>query len=169
MREASVRGGRLIRLALALLLALAIGLVAPAIASAGPVNWQELPATADGRQWWDAGSLRLTKSGNLSVLSRFQPASEPSSPEAAPPAETSGTDPAGASPAATDPAAQAPRPRPSDLYVMEIDCDQLLFRDTSINGLPQWGSQWQPVGGDGLIEETVAAVCEAGSSLLASR
>jgi len=53
-----VRGGRLIRLSLALLLALAIGLVAPAIASAGPVNWQELPATADGRQWWDAGSLR---------------------------------------------------------------------------------------------------------------
>jgi len=161
LRGDGLSGGDVIRFGLALLLALAIGLAAPALSWAGPVNWQELPATADGRQWWDAGSLRLTKSGNLSVLSRFQPASEPSSPEAA--AST------GAEPSEGEPAATAPRPRPSDLYVMEIDCDQLLFRDTSINGLPQWGSQWQPVGGDGLIEETVAAVCEAGSSLLASR
>lgn len=142
-----------IRLAVALLLALAIGLAAPALAWAGPVDWQELPASADGRQWWDAGSLRLTRSGNLSVLSRFQPAPESSSAETAAP----------------EGAPDAPRPRPSDLYVMEIDCDQLLFRDTSINGLPQWGSPWQPVGGDGLIEATVAAVCEAGGPLLASR
>jgi len=164
-----VRVGRVIRLSLALLLALAIGLAAPAIAWAGPVDWQELPATADGRQWWDAGSLRLTKSGNLSVLSRFQPAPEPGSSEPAtrPGASTTAT--AGAEPGADEPAAGLKRPKPSDLYVMEIDCDQLLFRDTSINGLPQWGSQWQPVGGDGLIEETVAAVCEAGRPLLASR
>ncbi len=138
----------MIRGLLALLLALAIGLAAPAIGWAGPVDWQELPATADGRQWWDAGSLRLTRSGSLSVLSRFQPAEAPAEPTARGP---------------------APRPRPSDLYVMEIDCDQRLFRDTSINGLPQWGSPWQPVGGDGLIEATVAAVCEAGEPLLASR
>lgn len=159
----------MIRRSLALLLALAVGLAAPALAWAGPVDWQELPTTADGRQWWDAGSLRLTKSGNLSVLSRFQPAPEPSGPEAATPAGAIGTAPGDAKPAAGETAAGSPRPRPSDLYVMEIDCDQLLFRDTSINGLPQWGSQWQPVGGDGLIEETVAAVCEAGGPLLASR
>jgi len=158
-----------IRRSLALLLALAVGLAAPALACAGPVDWQELPTTADGRQWWDAGSLRLTKSGNLSVLSRFQPAPERSGPEAATPTGASGTTPGDAEPAAGETAAGSPRPRPSDLYVMEIDCDQLLFRDTSINGLPQWGSQWQPVGGDGLIEETVAAVCEAGGPLLASR
>lgn len=159
----------MIRLSLALLLALAVVLWAPARALAGPVDWQELPATADGRQWWDAGSLRLTKSGNLSVLSRFQPAPEPSDSEAATPPGAGGTTPGDAGPGASQPAAGSPRPRPSDLYVMEIDCDQLLFRDTSINGLPQWGSQWQPVGGDGLIEETVAAVCEAGGPLLASR
>jgi hypothetical protein len=50
---------------------------------------------------------------------------------------------------------------------MEIDCGQNLFRDTSINGLPQWGSQWQPASNDGLIEETIQAVCAAGANLLA--
>jgi hypothetical protein len=97
-------------------------------------------ATAEGRQWWDAGSLRLSRDGNLSVLSRFQPAADE---------------------------AEGQRPPASDLYVMEVDCGQSLFRDTSINGIPQWGSHWQPVGADGLIEETLAAVCAAGSDLLA--
>jgi hypothetical protein len=39
----------------------------PTVALAGPVNWQEVPSTAEGRQWWDSGSLRATKTGNLSV------------------------------------------------------------------------------------------------------
>ncbi|NDC14651.1 MAG: hypothetical protein EBZ76_05575, partial [Synechococcaceae bacterium WB9_2_170] len=47
-------------------------------ALAGPVNWEEVPATGEGRQWWDSGSLRRTKGGHLSVLSRFQPAPEAS-------------------------------------------------------------------------------------------
>ena len=47
----------------------------PSVALAGPVNWLEVPSTAEGRQWWDSGSLRATKTGNLSVLSRFQAAS----------------------------------------------------------------------------------------------
>jgi hypothetical protein len=50
---------------------------------------------------------------------------------------------------------------------MEIDCGQDLFRDTSINGIPQWGSSWQVVQGDGLIETTIRAVCAAGADLLA--
>ena len=50
---------------------------------------------------------------------------------------------------------------------MEIDCGQTLFRDTSINGFPQWNSSWRPAGPDGLIEETIAAVCAAGAPLLA--
>ncbi|WP_369791661.1 hypothetical protein [Synechococcus sp. CB0205] len=40
---------------------------------AGPVDWQEVPVTSEGQQWWDRGSLRLNKNGNLTVLSRFQP------------------------------------------------------------------------------------------------
>ena len=121
-------------LAAALLLWLApVALVAPAWA--GPVDWHELPASDEGRQWWDAGSLRLNRDGNLTVLSRFQPA--------------------------------PPNEKNSELYVMEIDCGQDLFRDTSINGIPQWGSSWQVAAGDGLIETTIKAVCAAGVDLLA--
>ncbi|MFM7313206.1 MAG: hypothetical protein ACKO0M_08580 [Cyanobium sp.] len=112
----------------------------PAPAMAGPVDWRELSTTAEGRQWWDAGSLRVNREGNLTVLSRFQPA----------PADEEGA-----------------RPPASTLYVMEIDCGQSLFRDTSINGFRQWNSSWQPAGADGLIEETITAVCAAGSDLLA--
>jgi hypothetical protein len=124
----------------------------PGTVLAGPVDWRELAPTAEGRQWWDAGSLRRNRDGNLTVLSRFQPAAD----------NQAGT--------AGDTDREGPRQRPpaSELYVMEIDCGQALFRDTSINGIPQWGSRWQPAGPDGLIEETLAAVCAAGTDLLAA-
>ena len=114
---------------------------------AGPVDWQEVAATSEGRQWWDAGSLRVNRNGNLTVLSRFQPAA----PEDQ----------------ARNPDGSEARPPASDLYVMEIDCGQNLYRDTSINGIPQWGSSWQAAGGDDLISSTINAVCAAGNSLLA--
>ena len=124
-------------------------LVIAAPASAGPVDWQEVPAGPEGRQWWDAGSLRLNRQGNLTVLSRFQPAA----PEAE--AENQQAD------------GRPARPPASSLYVMELDCGQNLYRDTSINGLPQWGSSWQAAGNDGLIEATIVAACAAGANLLA--
>lgn len=132
---------RILRACCALLLGL---LLLGGPAQAGPVDWQEVPATSEGQQWWDQGSLRLNKSGNLTVLSRFQPPT----PEA-------------------DADGKEPRTPASSLYVMELDCGQLLYRDTSINGLPQWGSQWQASANDGLIEATIEAVCTAGGELLA--
>lgn len=121
-------------LALALLLASLLGSIAgpAAPALAGPVDWHEVPASAEGRQWWDGGSLRTSRSGMVSVLSRFQPA-----------ADAAGKQPA------------------SDLYVMEIDCGQSLFRDTSINGLPQFRAEWQPAAADSLITSVISAVCAA--------
>ncbi|MCT0217872.1 hypothetical protein KQ304_02495 [Synechococcus sp. CS-1329] len=116
-----------------LLIALAAG---PGPANAGPVNWQEVPENPAGRQWWDTGSLRLSRGGDLSVLTRFQPASEEDR---------------------------------SQLYVMEIDCGQGLFRDTSVNGLPRFKPEWQPSGGDDLISAVLEEACAAGSELLASR
>ena len=116
-------------------------------AQAGPVDWHEVPASEAGRQWWDGGSLRLSRGGNLTVLSRFQPA-----PPADQPRNADGSE---------------PRPPASDLYVMEIDCGQNLFRDTSINGLPQWGSSWQAAAGDDLISSTITEACAAGGTLLA--
>jgi hypothetical protein len=114
-----------------LALMLAVGLLAAA------VSWQEVPASAAGRQWWDAGSLRLSRSGNLSVLSRFQPAGE-----------------------------EGARPPASDLYVIEIDCGQGLYRDTSVNGIPRFGATWQPAGGDALIDAVIEQSCAAGTHLI---
>lgn len=137
-RRRGSRGRGLGWFATAQLLAITLILLAwTPLALAGSVIWQEVPASAAGRQWWDAGSLRLSRGGNLSVLSRFQPASEDDA-----------------------------RPRASDLYVMEIDCAQRLYRDTSVNGIPRFGSAWQPAGGDPLIDEVIEASCAAAAPLL---
>ncbi|MFM7266936.1 MAG: hypothetical protein ACKOZW_15365 [Cyanobium sp.] len=100
---------------LAALLLLAMVLLAPSGAAlAGPVDWQEVPATAEGR---------------LSVLSRFQPAEG--------------------------------REGAAALYVMQLDCDQQLFRDTSVNGLPRFRSDWQAVAQDGLGAAVIQQACAA--------
>lgn len=106
-------------------------------AQAGPVDWHEVPASEAGRQWWDGGSLRLSRGGNLTVLSRFQPA-----------------------------AGDSDKPRASDLYVMEIDCGQGLYRDTSVNGIPRFGGEWQATGSDALVDAVIAESCAAGAALL---
>jgi hypothetical protein len=103
------------------------GWLAPAWA--GPVEWREVPATAEGQQWWDAGSLHRDRQGQLSVLSRFLPASS-----------ANGT-----------------------LYVMQIDCDQNLFRDVSVNGLPRFRAEWQPVAEDELGAAVIREACAAWS------
>jgi len=130
---------RLLAAALQIALAMTVALCLPDRVLAGPVNWIEVAPTEAGRQWWDQGSLRLNSSGTLNVLSRFQPAAADRSAEGG-----------------------EPKPRlPGTLYVMELDCGQALYRDTSINGLPQWGAQWQPVAGDGLIADVLQSSCAA--------
>jgi len=171
-------------------LLLALALLAPARAWAGPVSWVEVPPTAEGRQWWDEGSLRRNRAGNLTVLSRFQAAAELESGTAAPGAAVDGregppaaavirsslptlgaaesgaipTPPAGSLPPAVDrraPASGRSAPPVSRLYVMELDCDQSLYRDISINGLPQFGAAWQPTGSDDLTAEVLRQACAA--------
>ncbi len=121
---------------LAVLLVLGCWLVAPDAAMAGPVDWQEVEAGPEGRQWWDSGSLRFDREGRLSVLSRFQPA------------------------AAAD-AADDARPPVGQLYVMQLDCDEELYRDTAVNGLPRWGATWQAAAGDNLTIRVLHAACAA--------
>ena len=98
---------------------------------AGPVDWREVPSTSEGQQWWDAGSLRKTKEGNVSVLSRYSLKTEDESPAL-------GT-----------------------LVVMEIDCDQSLYRDTQKNGLPRFRADWEAPAKDDLITEVINAVCSS--------
>ena len=99
---------------------------------AGPVDWREVPSTSEGQQWWDAGSVRRTKGGNVSVLSRYSLKTEDDSPAL-------GT-----------------------LVVMEIDCDQSLYRDTQKNGLPRFKADWEAPAKDDLITEVINAVCSSG-------
>jgi len=142
-------------------------LVQPALA--GPVDWQEVPAGPEGRQWWDAGSLRRDRNGTLSVLSRFQPAPEAGAadPEPAVNAGTADPEPAveatPAQPARAEAAAPpTQRPQPlGTLYVMQLDCDQELYRDVSVNGLPRWRAPWQAAAGDSLTTATLRAACAA--------
>ena len=194
-----------------LLLLLGLLLLPPGVWAA-PVSWIEVPPTAEGRQWWDAGSLHYNRAGHLTVLSRFQSAPSleaqasasqagPLSPAAAPPATAprgnDGPDgasrPAGAPGSAPGEAAAAPAldsatnagnttshgpagslPAGLDrraggsgatsisrLYVMELDCDQSLYRDISVNGLPRFGATWQPTGSDDLTAEVLRQACAA--------
>lgn len=103
--------------------------IAPAWAAA--VQWQEVPASPDGQQWWDRGSLRWTRDGHLRLLSRFQPSASEGSSAA------------------------------GELYVMDIDCQQKLFRDISVNGLPKLRSQWQLSEGEPLIVAVIDQACRA--------
>ena len=121
---------------LALFLLFGCWLAAPTAAVAGPVDWQEVEASAEGRQWWDAGSLRFDREGRLSVLSRFQPAAAPDAPDDA-------------------------RPPVGQLYVMQLDCDDELYRDTAVNGLPRWGAPWEAAAGETLTIRVLHAACEA--------
>ena len=109
---------------------LIVVLATPALA--GPVDWREVPSTSEGQQWWDAGSVRRTNDGNLSVLSRYSLKTEDESPAL-------GT-----------------------LVVMEIDCDQSLYRDTQKNGLPRFRADWEAPAKDDLITEVINAVCSSG-------
>lgn len=151
-------------------LLLGVWLLAPIRAWAGPVSWVEVSPTAEGRQWWDEGSLRRNRAGHLTVLSRFQPAAQPeasvaSSSEAS--ADRSRPVPAGSLPPGLDQRPTLPQrsaPPISRLYVMELDCDQSLYRDISINGLPQFGSSWQPTGSDDLTAEVLRQACSAGAA-----
>lgn len=142
-----MRFRRLLSLAGACLcgLSLLLGLLAPPPAWSGPVDWHEVPATAEGRQWWDAGSLRFNRQGQLTVLSRFQPAAQ-----------------------ADEAGGAAGRPRPTQLYVMELDCGQELYRDISVNGLPRFRAEWQAASGDALSTETLRAACQAGRSQMSA-
>mgnify|MGYP006245600905 FL=1 len=99
---------------------------------AAPVEWIEVPATEAGQQWWDRGSVRTDRDGLRTVLSRFTPAQT-----------VDGEQPAG------------------ELYVMQLDCGQSLYRDKQVNGIPRFRAEWQPAGDDGLSKSVIEAVCDA--------
>ena len=94
------------------------------------VDWLLLKENNDGKEWIDMGSIKETNAGEITVLTKFL---------------------------------KNPK-KPSDkeelsLYVMRINCNDKTFKDTSINGIPQFGSKWQTSNNDELIDVVIEKGC----------
>ena len=96
----------------------------------GNVDWVLLKENNDGKEWIDMGSIKETNAGEITVLTKFlKNPKEPSDKE-----ELS-------------------------LYVMRINCNDKTYKDTSINGIPQFGSKWQTSNNDELIDVVIEKGC----------
>jgi len=96
----------------------------------GNVDWVLLKENKDGKEWLDRGSIKPLRNGEISVLTKFFKNPTESNDES----ELS-------------------------LYVMRINCDDKKFKDTSINGIPQFNSKWQTSKNDELIEVVIENSC----------
>ena len=96
----------------------------------GNVDWVLLKENDDGKEWLDKGNIKQLTNSEISVLTKF-----------------------------------FKNPTNSDddgellLYVMRINCDEKKFKDTSINGIPQFNSKWQTSNNDELIDVVIKNSC----------
>ena len=95
----------------------------------GNVDWVLLKENDDGKEWLDKGSIKSLSNGEISVLTKFF-----KNPTKSDDGELS-------------------------LYVMRINCDEKKFKDTSINGIPQFNSKWQTSNNDELIDVVIENSC----------
>ena len=94
------------------------------------VDWVLLKENNDGKEWIDMGSIKEINAGEITVLTKFlKNPKEPSDKE-----ELS-------------------------LYVMRINCNDKKYKDTSINGIPQFGSKWKTSNNDELIYVVIEKGC----------
>ena len=96
----------------------------------GNVDWVLLKENNDGKEWLDKGSIKELPNGDISVLTKFFK-----------------------NPTDSDNDGQL------SLYVMRINCDEKKFKDTSINGIPQFNSKWQTSNNDALINVVIENRC----------
>ena len=96
----------------------------------GNVDWVLLKENKDGKEWLDRGSIKPLRNGEISVLTKFFKNPTESNYDG----ELS-------------------------LYVMRINCDDKKFKDTSINGIPQFNSKWQTSKNDELIDIVIENSC----------
>ena len=96
----------------------------------GNVDWVLLKENNDGKEWIDMGSIKAINDKDISVLTKF-----------------------------------LKNPKDSNvkeelfLYVMRINCSEKKFKDTSINGIPQFNSKWQTSKNDELIDVVIKKGC----------
>ena len=96
----------------------------------GNVDWVLLKENNDGKEWIDMGSINKVNSSELTVLTKFF----------------------------KNPTKSSDKGQLS-LYVMRINCNDKTFKDTSINGIPQFGSKWQTSNNDELIDVVIEKSC----------
>ena len=96
----------------------------------GNVDWVLLKENNDGKEWIDMGSIKEINDEEITVLTKFFKNPKESSNKG----ELS-------------------------LYVMRINCSNNTFKDTSINGIPQFGSKWQTSNNDELIDVVIEKSC----------
>ena len=96
----------------------------------GNVDWVLLKENKDGKEWLDKGSIKPLSHGEISVLTKFFK-----------------------NPTNSDDDGEL------SLYVMRINCDEKKFKDTSINGIPQFNSKWQTSNNDELIDVVIENSC----------
>ena len=96
----------------------------------GNVDWVLLKENKEGKEWLDRGSIKPLRNGEISVLTKFFKNPTESKDDG----ELS-------------------------LYVMRINCDDKQFKDTSINGIPQFNSKWRTSKNDELIDIVIEKSC----------
>ena len=96
----------------------------------GNVDWVLLKENNDGKEWLDRGSIKQLRNGEITVLTKFFK-----------------------NPTNSDDDGEL------SLYVMKINCDEKKFKDTSINGIPQFNSKWQTSNNDELIDVVIENSC----------
>ncbi len=96
----------------------------------GNVNWVLLKENNDGKEWIDMGSIKEINNQEISVLTKFFKNPKESSDKGQ-----------------------------LSLYVMRINCNDKRYKDTSINGIPQFGSKWQTSNNDELIDVVIEKSC----------
>tara|TARA_Y100000813_G_scaffold121281_1_gene86959 strand:- start:395 stop:787 length:393 start_codon:yes stop_codon:yes gene_type:complete len=96
----------------------------------GNVDWVLLKENKDGKEWLDRGSIKALPNGEINVLTKFF--KNPSN------SNNDGV---------------------LSLYVMRINCEEKKFKDTSINGIPQFNPKWQTSNNDELIDVVIENSC----------
>ena len=98
----------------------------------GNVDWVLLKENNDGKEWIDMGSIKAINDKDISVLTKFLKNPKDSNDK-----------------------------EELSLYVMRINCPEKKFKDTSINGIPQFNSKWQTSNNDELIDVVIKKGCSA--------
>ena len=96
----------------------------------GNVDWILLKENNDGKEWIDMGSIKVINDNDISVLTKFLKNPKDSNDK-----------------------------EELSLYVMRINCTEKKFKDTSINGIPQFNSKWQTSNNDELINVVIEKAC----------